>query len=147
MTVARSLHEQAMDTYVHEVAAELGLGPADVVCETGEFLCAEIRFAGRAPDRPPGDEVLYWSSGEGWQVVVAEGASGSSGIAATLRGTHPAPRVVAMFVREPVASRGEQIVRRPDHDDYLTELLDRHSRNDGRKLTFPKCASIVVKGA
>jgi hypothetical protein len=135
--VADSLDARTLDVYAHEVAAELGLRASDVVCETGEYPCAEVRFAGRAPDRPPRDELLCWSSGEGWQIAVAEGPSGSFGVTATLPGIHPAPRVVGEFVKEVVASWAEQVVRRPEEDDGLTELLDRPFPRNRAKYPSP----------
>jgi hypothetical protein len=124
--VTEQLDDHTLKSYVHDVAAELGLGGADVFCETGEHPYAEVRFAGRAPDRPARDELLCWDPFKGWTIAVADGPSGSLGVVATRpEQLRPAPRVIAEFVRSVVASRGERLVHRPNTHDDLTDLLNR----------------------
>lgn len=65
--------EAALRTYVHRVAAALGVGPESTWTELADRPGAYIALGDRLPRQPAGDVALTWDGISGWALGVEIG--------------------------------------------------------------------------
>jgi hypothetical protein len=119
-------HEQTdpagrgLRSYVHRIAAGLGLGPESVWCELADQSAAYLALTDRLADAPGQDVALIWDDTHGW-AVGTEPRAGADLLVRAWYGDDPlpAPEDVVAFTKSVLA--GQPAGQRTPPTPHTTE--------------------------
>ncbi|GAA2827348.1 DUF6292 family protein [Crossiella cryophila] len=95
---------QALSSYVHAVAAALGVSTDGALCEVTDTATAYLALTRRWPGLPGHDLMLTWTERHGWLVAVETDPAETPVVIASLGADlTPAPALVARFVTDALA--------------------------------------------